>query len=328
MSDTDPTPDTPVTVGDRMGWFRGDVAAKIAAILGTPASDLATLTAKLNILNDYAENIGINAAACAQSLAENQYRIYERLDQIAAVLGAGPYSSTETANIRALLLSLLQATNQQLYGAAPSVASDVQSDRNAVVSGRRYAQFDPPIPGVTIASNGYDLTCASWSGWSAYVQTNAPRCQMLSEEDSPNTWLDLVGTGTINFSVDAAYNITVHLRRPEGSEYWYTSQLLSAITQPPGSYHMIVWSSAEGGQLSSPTGANRWGARVYRYGSFVGYRLRVVEGGSVSFDAYVGQYGTTVTLSGSWFTVTGNVSCMVLYSTDPFTVAVEPPSGS
>jgi hypothetical protein len=46
MSDVDPTPDTPITVGDRLGWFRGDMGAK----LDTVVSKLDTIIGQLSDL--------------------------------------------------------------------------------------------------------------------------------------------------------------------------------------------------------------------------------------------------------------------------------------
>jgi hypothetical protein len=50
MSDTDPTPETPVTIGDRLGWFRGDLVAKFDALALQLATQHTELLAKLDTI--------------------------------------------------------------------------------------------------------------------------------------------------------------------------------------------------------------------------------------------------------------------------------------
>jgi hypothetical protein len=47
MSDIDPTPETPVTVGDRLGWWRGSQAAQHTALLAALAAQHTALLAAL-----------------------------------------------------------------------------------------------------------------------------------------------------------------------------------------------------------------------------------------------------------------------------------------
>jgi hypothetical protein len=50
MSDTDPTPLTPVTIGDRLGWFRGDIDARFGALATQLANQHTELLAKLDTI--------------------------------------------------------------------------------------------------------------------------------------------------------------------------------------------------------------------------------------------------------------------------------------
>jgi hypothetical protein len=50
MSDTDPTPETPVTIGDRLAWFRGDMVAGFAALSLQLESQHTALLAKLDTI--------------------------------------------------------------------------------------------------------------------------------------------------------------------------------------------------------------------------------------------------------------------------------------
>jgi hypothetical protein len=52
MSDVDPTPTTPVTIGDRLGWFRGDLAARLDALSGQLATQHTELLAAINAIGD------------------------------------------------------------------------------------------------------------------------------------------------------------------------------------------------------------------------------------------------------------------------------------
>lgn len=52
MSDVDPTPLTPVTLGDRLAWFRGDMVAGFAALSQQLATQHTALLAKLDDIAD------------------------------------------------------------------------------------------------------------------------------------------------------------------------------------------------------------------------------------------------------------------------------------
>lgn len=251
MSDTDPTPETPVTIGDRLGWFRGDVAARLDALRGTPASDLATLVAAVTALRGapasdlaavqaaIAALRGVNNATLSTLLTEQQFDttmallmgyildIRQYLDEIKAAVGAVPYEDLELGSARGFLNSILRALVQQNEGIPPlTVAGDFADNGSSALDGRKYALWLPPIQNVTIATNGYDITAApSWSGWYAYIQTTDPAPRIGSAVEVANTWLQLVGTGAINFSVEAQYSIKVYLRRPAETGYvWYFDQ--------------------------------------------------------------------------------------------------------
>lgn len=254
MSDIDPTPETPVTIGDRLGWWRGALDAQLAALRGTPASDLAALATALTALRGtpasdlaavaaavaalrgtpasdlaavaaaVAALRGANNATLSSLLTESQFDtqsqlqngilldVQQVLDDIKTAIGTPTGDATTTA--LGYLSQIARQTYIAVSGLPPSSsANDTGSAGDDVISGRRYAKFYPPITGVTIAANGYDIT-ATWTGWRAYIQTTAPQIKIATATDVPNTWLPLTGTGTINFSVDAQYPIYAALRAP------------------------------------------------------------------------------------------------------------------
>lgn len=231
MSDVDPTPETPVTVGDRLGWFRGDVAGRltalqtdISALRGDPEATLAAIRADLSALR------GLSNTSLGQLLSESQYvsaqvqlnskllDIRSDLDALRVAIGAEPYNDLELGSVRGLLNAILRAVSQGTSGIPPAAGdTDIGNVGTAIISGRKYAVFVPPINGVSIGENGINVTATgSWSGWHAYVQTNAPSFYLNETLDIANEWIQLVGTGSYNFAVENQYSIRVFLRPPAG----------------------------------------------------------------------------------------------------------------
>lgn len=273
MSDVDPTPSTPVTIGDRLGWFRGELRDRLIQLAGDPATDLADLAASLEalqgtpaaslreVITTVTDLRGTSNTNLGQLLSEAQYvsaqtqlqsrllDIREDLDVIKAALGASPYGDLELASARGLLNAILTTLRNREFGTPPiSVSGDVPSNGTIVLSGRRYALFLPPIQGVTVASNGYDLSrsSGSWLGWNAYIQTTDPEPRINTATDIPNQWLALAGSGSVNFNVSQQYPITVYLRPPANSGYiWY-------------------WDLGEINQVSTGAG-NRWLPTTSKY---------------------------------------------------------------
>lgn len=347
MSDIDPTPDTPTTLGDRLAWFRGDVAARLIAIAGNPASNLGALAAQLAaILGTPAKSISdiwTHTAEVYRQLAGGQgitlYNLIDnlhtqladtnnRIDTIQAVLGAGPYSSTETANIRAILLEILNSDSR--FGIAPDGSSGTVSNGTTSTGGYRYILWSS-ISGVTIAE-GYKVTATNgWGGYEVYVQTDAPSFEVVNLTANTvascpaNSWTVLGGTGQLAFRVSSGYNARGYMRTPNSS--WYYSQYLTALTAPVVSYNMIVWPAAMGGSVNSTLGVNRYGQTVYLYKNMKGYRLRIISGGNANADLYTSsQNVTTVQVTTSTYTVLVDTVCFVVYSAaGGFTIEVLPP---
>lgn len=180
-----------------------DLSLILASIKGPGSRSVADLLTEGYFANAYLDMLGEIGV------------MQERLDRIQAVLGAVPYESSEVQSVNSTLWELYRCCLAQTYGRQPATLGDHLSTGDAISSGRRYAVFAPPIDGVLVEPDGINLT-ADWSGWQAYIQTTDPAPQIAGASDVPNAWVDLVGTGTINFSVAGQYTITVHLRRPAG----------------------------------------------------------------------------------------------------------------
>lgn len=237
---SDPTPTTPVTVQDR-------IRMAVALLMGNPAEDLATLAAALYTQTNprYPWLLSINSR-----LEE----LKGQVDKLQAAVGAEPYSSLEIATVRGYLHSILQVQSQLLYGAAPSGSNVAVSDDFEIVDGRKYARFDGPIQGVTIAGNGYDVTSGQWSDWQAYIQTTDPAPQIGTAHDVPNVWLQLVGSGTINFSVAGQYQIRVYLKYAglQTGTYEFTTE---PYTEGPYNRYGIVAAGVPGFTLYNNDGS-------------------------------------------------------------------------
>lgn len=227
MSDVDPTPETPVTVGDRLGWLRGDVSGRlqslvtaVGAVVGEVPKSIADVYQLL--YSGVMDTSGVLHTPQLTVLRSQVADLQSRMDSIQSVLGAEPYSSTETGNIRAVLMQIMYGQAQATYGIPPvSASGDVHNDGTVAVEGRRYALFTPPINGVVVSENHREVTAqGSWLGWRAYVQTTAPVVYVNGDTDSPGAWLELTGEGSYSFAVDAQYPIAVTLRPPNGGLSW------------------------------------------------------------------------------------------------------------
>lgn len=208
---SDPTPTTPVTVQDR-------IRMALTALAGSPAADLETIRAQMYAALMYtADPIHYPWLSLINSKIES---IEDRLDKIQAVLGAEPYSSTETANIRALLMQLVN--NASIFGIAPDGLTNSTSLGSVSIEGRRYITWGD-ISGVTESGDGRSLTPnVSWSGYEIYIQTDAPSAYLIDEIESAqsidnfaaNSWIALGGTHRLSFAVDASYQVRGYMRVP------------------------------------------------------------------------------------------------------------------
>lgn len=265
MSDIDPTPGTPVTLGDRLAWLRGDVVGNLAAQLAelgalraAPANSLAQLAALLGALR------GPNNATLSSLLTDAQFdaaiiltngfladikdeliTLNDRVDKVQAVLGAEPYSSTETANIRALLISML--AGQGNIGILPDNPSGaIVGSATITQNGRRYVVWNSDITGLTRSNNNISLSAInSWSGYAVYVQSSADTFQAGGAEEWPtNSWLEPPLTGTVEISVSSQYAVRAYMRVPEpgylfttayADSVWYVVTDLSPLPTVVGS---------------------------------------------------------------------------------------------
>lgn len=337
--DVDPTPGTPVTLGDRLAWFRGDVQAQSAdqlaaleALAGVPAASLADLVTAIAALR------GLSNTNLGQLLSEDGYvnaqvqlqgrllDIEERLDRLQAGIGAVPYESLELGSVRGYLASILGVLRQQTYGRLPSSTTDTNlSSGEVIYNGRRYAIFGD-IAGVTESDGGRTLT-ADWSGWQAYIQTTDPAPQVAGAADVPNAWIDLVGTGPINFSVAAAYTISVYLRAPEGLGDVVTLQ--SGIFNEGGTNRQYaIWPQG------SPFNASSYlGDYTLAFFNLAGWNVRVT---GINSGTHIMKWGPGpddridyYPPLGTWVEWTSTTSIVYFFKngglSDPFTVELVPP---
>jgi hypothetical protein len=281
-----------------MGWWRGDINAKlitlkdtldtqfptvtdaITALRGTGTfNTIAALYAKIGVIESTLDaNIPLingNILDIVGALAT----LDDRIDKIQAALGAAPYNSTEIASARSFLWAILQALQSNQIGTPPTTStSDIVSNGSIVVGARKYAYFLAPITNVTVANNGYDLTRSpsgqSWLGWNAYIQTTDPAPQVAGAADLANKWIALSGIGTINFSVASSYSISVYLRPSADSGYvWYydLGEIASVSTgsgnrwlPSPTKYAGQLTFSSIGGNPRVLTTASNWGRWLWQ----------------------------------------------------------------
>jgi hypothetical protein len=220
---TDPTPETPFTVRDRIIWLSDGIQIAI--------DDLLTITQ------------GTTNAVVVTN--ERLTDIQERLDRIQSVLGAEPYSSTETANVRALLINILSALGS--YGLAPDGGQGSSSVGTVTVNGYRYVRWGV-IDGLTTSTDGRELTPNdSWSDWEVYIKSDAAESTMHDATDSEltitiatNSWTALGGNHTLLWSVPSNYDVKGYIRGPEIVDP-LTFDLVPNSTYQPYNYGTGPW---------------------------------------------------------------------------------------
>ena len=280
MSDVDPTPETPVTIGDRLGWWRGDMDARFIT-LGTKLDTIITkLDGILTALTSSNGNIdaapivsaieamrgtGTNntlaklyglwnpgSGMLPYDLLDNNYlktiELVSLLTKSNNALGAEPHDSLELGTVRGFLSAILFASSQ--IGILPDgdIGSYLNSSSTLSLNGRRYIVW-PDLANIVESANGTELTPdSSWSGYSIYIQTTAPAAR-LHDVTTPaadidplavNTWIDLGGSDTLAFSVESTYQVKGYLRAPTTGAA-RTIEATLVGTNNNGTWYVIRW---------------------------------------------------------------------------------------
>lgn len=220
---TDPTPETPFTVRDR-------IVAALSVLMG--GADLETIRSQMyNALMRTTTQIHF---PWLSSIDGRIAALDERIDRIQSVLGAEPYSSTETGNIRAILLSIMYGQNQLGISPDGNLNDYSQSFGSYSADGRRYITWNA-IAGLTKSSDNIQLTPnASWDGYKIYIQTSAPSAILHDITNSGasidpfpvNSWVSLgTSTDTLSWSVDASYQVTAYLQVPYATVSYITTDI-------------------------------------------------------------------------------------------------------
>jgi hypothetical protein len=200
---TDPTPTTPITIGDRMIFLSralsgidertlSDLYGQIATAL--TAAD--TINEQLDVLVGFATEINAKSASINEGI------------------GGPGFSDLSLTTVRGILWSIYQLMRANRYGTPPPNSSgSIGSGDSIVVEGRRYALWAEPIAGADVVNDGIGLDPqSSWEGWSIYVQTSAPSCYISGEELDTNVWLDLSGSAIVTAAVDRQYPIVAYIK--------------------------------------------------------------------------------------------------------------------
>lgn len=242
MPDTDPTPDTPLTIGDRLAWFRGEMGERFAAMMGSPFGTLANLANGLDAMMGEGEFNTLAAVSAdvrrLEATIDSNWPLMmgrlsdlsEQLDSIQAVLGAAPYSSTETGNLRALMLALVTccAKKGQLPDGLPE--GSVTSGGTVTQNGRRYLTWGT-IAGLitgnaeTLPANTQLTPVATWTGYRVFVQTDAPEvsAEGTGETFPANSWFTLPGAAPWTWYVPASYSAVGFIALPPGAATEYVT---------------------------------------------------------------------------------------------------------
>lgn len=334
MSDVDPTPTTPVTIKDALGWFRGDMAAKLISI----EAKLDTLTTLLSTgggiesapivaaINDMAGGKSISDIYGAITDLAHGYTLsdlYMMVSHINNAVGGYPQSSLELGTVRGFLSAIMNSVGK--YGILPDGTMGSASTGTLTSAGRRYIVWSA-LSGITLSEDGRELTPdTSWSGYELYVQTDAPSftlhdvtdpAQSIDEADV-NSWITLSGTHTLSMSVDSGFQVRGYMRIPAFS-YEFSSQSIYGSNR-------IVWPE------EPPTFVRYSGAysEITASNQFIGWTLTVISGDDVSF-----LYANNPSQGGAPSIILHNGIPVLFSATDayvwtsavaPFTLRMTPP---
>lgn len=278
MSDVDPTPETPVTIGDRLGWWRGDVAARlttleaqVAALAGEPSSTLAALQSRLAAIEGqwshgsgirpydlldlmYQQQVagwgygsGITPYSLLDLMYEQVVELNQRLDRVQAAIGASPYESLELGSVRGLLNALLSGA--QFFGLFPDLDPSqplpVKADETATNEGNRYIIW-PYVEGTFLADNptlGLPLGAfigpdTSWAGYKMFIRSDGPTYFVNGTEYPANSWRTMSGTSAKSVWVPSIYQASGYIQVPIPS----TEQVYSGtsvVIAGANNYHRI-----------------------------------------------------------------------------------------
>jgi hypothetical protein len=211
------------------------MADRLAAIMGGPTGTLAQLVTQLqnvqgvapfNSLADVSADVRRLEATIDSNWPLMMGRLgdmLELLDSVAQVLGAAPYSSTETGNLRALMLAMVACCAKK--GQLPDDLGEdyTQSAGSVTLNGRRYVKWgsvpglitgnEPGLPAQTLLA-----PVGTWAGYRIFFQTDAPQvnAEGTGETFPANSWFTLPGAAPWTWYVPASYSIVGFIRPPEG----------------------------------------------------------------------------------------------------------------
>lgn len=326
MSDQDQTPETPITVGDRMGWFRGDIGVR-----------LTTLTTKLDtvILGLDTLNTTLNTALGVvqqRMLGPDGAHLGTMTENIARALGAQPYNDLELASIRSWIYTIMQ--NLQRIGVDPDTntgtGTQIGSTGTISLDGYRYIIW-PEITGVVRNTDGTQLTpYPDWSGYSVYIQSDAPTAtlfdltnsQLTNNSLATNTWITLGDSHILSFAVPSMYNAKGFMRVPNRTGHYYWGAADIEVVNVPNYGNRYMWNMTKYPALQYvQNGVN---PRAI-FGSWSGYKWTMT--GTALNIQYGANWLTEHSSSNATGTFPANTYYILCQSTaSGITIKLEPPA--
>lgn len=188
------------------------------------------------ILADYKDSFGDRGAGMTlynmlDAMHTNVSGILQDADAINTAIGGSPYQSLELTSVRGLLNALRQCACAKNDG-PPLIGEDAVCASPYVSDGMHLfpwefsplggtsvmiADFPDPPPGGLefsgVTGNRSELSADDWSDWRVWVASEAAQFAMDYglERYPTNQWVELSGSGTKAFSVDARYALGVTL---------------------------------------------------------------------------------------------------------------------
>ena len=250
MSDTDPTPETPVTIGDRLGWWRGAQAEQHSALinkldelntsidgLATPLAMLSTLSGMATSLSDMATSLS-DIAIVLRVLTFNEDSsvglspLYDGpakagylLGSIAESLGiSGVEPGPSTRMLLSAILTCICGENTPIGNAYPSESACMNEDAaTRVVAWYRLTPIGTLFPNIVIADFG-DM---SHIGLTRHLDNNDVPYYTYGGSQSPPASIDLCVVW--NFEGDPTRQYVLDGTTTDPVTGWKPSSQFSAV---------------------------------------------------------------------------------------------------
>jgi hypothetical protein len=285
---TDPTPTTPITIGDRMIFLSRALSGIDERTLTDLYGQIATALTAADLANEQIDTIVTLASG-----------INTQTDNVNRGIGGPGYDSLELWTVRGALWAIYQMMKTMLTQLRyitsgnvldPIIDTDVPSIGSVVIDGYRYAVWDSlPVAGMSLDPTKTQITYDVWGNFDMLAQTTDPAPHNGDETMTAGTWWPLTGSGVRYARVLPQYPIAAYLRNTAltpSEPYVIWSETDAVPFVGPGSisgYYWFavveipVWADRVQARVTSTQGAGNFQIRNENYEFLAGVAVGTVD---------------------------------------------------